>query len=135
MLLMKDCHHPFHTVSICLVGTLSFPFWTSTTTMTLLAGNVVISRNVIRLCNHWSVTIKWYYTFFELAIAHIILLIVYVPKYVSSVHIIVFMHSTCGGEPEMVIMDATSLAFRKDVHIWQPLLTANSRDIPRKSGR
>ena len=52
-----------------------------------------------------------------------------------SVHILVFMFSTCGGDPEIVIMDATSLAFRKDVHNWQPLLTANSMDIPQNSGR
>ena len=52
-----------------------------------------------------------------------------------SVHILVFTFSTCGGDPEIVIMDATSLAFRKDVHNWQTLLTANSMDTPRKSGR
>ncbi len=42
--------------------------------------------------------------------------------------------STCGTDPNVVIMDATSLAFRKDLLTWQAFLKTPT-EVNRRPGR
>ena len=39
------------------------------------------------------------------------------------------------ADPNVVIMDATSLAFRKDLLTWQAFLKAPSSEVNRRAGR
>ena len=38
-----------------------------------------------------------------------------------NMHFIMLLHRHCGNEPNIIIMDATSLAFRKNLDAWQTL--------------
>jgi hypothetical protein len=40
---------------------------------------------------------------------------------IINMHFILLMHRHCGNEPNIVIMDATSLAFRKNLDAWQTM--------------
>lgn len=46
-----------------------------------------------------------------------------------------YTSSDCKADPNVVIMDATSLAFRKDLLTWQAFLKAPSSEVNRRAGR